>query len=155
MSEENQTQEPKIMPPELADALDRKAAAEARAAARRKAEEPANELRDALDAAALAEAVADHGEIGDAIATINTPAGRVIVKRPTAARWRSAMKDMEKTKTAELEEAAKNLVKDHLVHPLPVSRYFEIAERYPRIEADLVAMIGNLARGGARALSGE
>jgi hypothetical protein len=154
MSEENQKQEPEIMSPELAEALDRKAAAEARTAARRKAEEPANKLRDALDAAALAEAVADHGEVGDAIAVVRTGAGIVIVKRPTASRWRSAMKDMEKTKTAELEEAAKNLVKDHLVYP-KAPAYFAIAERYPRIESDLVSLIGDLARGGARALAGE
>lgn len=150
MGEQNE----EILDPEIADARERKAAAEARVAARREAEAPARKRRDELDMAALAEAVADVGEIGDAIATIATPLGRIIVRRPTEARWRQATKEMERTKPAELEEAAKNLVKDHLVHP-KTDAYFEIVARYPGIPGELVAMIGGLARGGARALAGE
>ncbi len=150
MSEESH----EILDPRIADARERKAAAEARAAARRAEEAPSKAIRDEIDAAALAEAIADRGELGDAIATIATPAGRVIVSRPTDVCWRQAMKAMEKTKPAELEEAAKNLIKDHLVYP-STDAYFEIVSRYPGVPAELVAVIGGLARGGARALSGE
>lgn len=146
--------EPEILIPEIAAARERRALAEAKSAARAAASAERDAIREELDGAALAEAIAEHGEVGDAIAFVTTKAGRVIVKRPTSARWRQASKEMESREQAKLEENAKRLVLDHLVYP-EREAYFAIADRYPALSGELIAMIGGLARGGSRALSGE
>lgn len=143
-----------ILSPELAAARERIAAAKAKIEAAAKAEADAKALREALDEAALFEAQAEHGEIGDGLATVLTGAGRVIVRRPTSARWKLVEAAAASTNKAKLEEASKALVLDHLVHP-DRAAYFALVDRYPALPGRLVEMIGLLAQGGAKALAGE
>lgn len=152
MSDEDQ----KFLSPELADALDRAAAAKAKLEAKRAASKPADELREALDEAALAEAILEHGEVGDGIAKVRTGAGLVIVRRPTESRWRRAEKELATRNDGKLEEAGKQLILDHLVLPAKDERdrYFAIVAQYPALPTTLVGLIAGLAAGGSKA-SGE
>lgn len=154
MSDEKQEEKIEFVSEKLASARERLAAAEKALAEKRAAEKLAVDEQEAIDKAALAEAELKHGDVGDGIARIGTKMGCVIVRRPTEARWRQAAKEAESRQTEKLEESAKRLVLDHLVHPTS-KEYFAIAECYPKLPGILVDMISNLAGGGARALSGE
>jgi len=147
-------QKPEIVSPAVAEARERRAAAEAELAEKRKAEKAAEDEQREIDEAALAVATLKYGELGDGIAKVGTRAGMVIVRRPTEARWQQVQRDAESRDPARLAEHGKRLILDHLVHPND-SAYFKISERYPDLPTTLIGMIHGLARGGARALSGE
>ena len=135
----------------IAAANARRDAARAKLAAKTTSEDE-TKLREAEDEAALEEARAEHGEIGDGIATVSCAAGLLIVRRPKPIERQRFLKKFATKNDAQAQEAAKAHVVECLVHPTP-ARYFTIAETYPGIPDALVVAIDRLARGGA--LAGE
>lgn len=132
----------------------RRAELEQQLAARRAAEAVTRKQIEEADELAILEASAEHGEVNDAIATISTPSGVVIVKRPTSGRWRRAEKEMQTRNEAKLEEVAKNLIVDHLVYPQR-DAYFALCERYPGLSSRIIPALHALATGNASRFSGE
>jgi hypothetical protein len=83
------------------------------------------------------------------------------VKRPSSVRWKRVLADSkprrglsEIDEDLRLEEVGKTLVADHVIHP-DRDKFFEIIGLYPALAPELLEMVKNLARGGAKALAGE
>ena len=141
----------------LAEALARKDAAEARRAARR-AETPEAALAraklEADDAEAIAAAEEQHGNLGDGIATVSTPMGVVIVKRPHHVVWKKIENEADSRNKQRQYEAVSSCIRSCLVHPAR-QQYEAIEEKYPGIRGSLLGLLGKLAAGGEVAASGE
>ena len=121
-----------ILDPVIAEARERKAAAEAKRAAQVAAGELAAKQRAALDEAALAEAIAEHGAVGDGVATASTGAGLVIVRRPVQSRWRRFERESQTKNEDRQQEIASAMISDNLVHPTK-DAYLALVERYPAL----------------------
>jgi len=144
MSGENE----KPLDPRIVAANARRDAARAKLASK-PAPDP---VREAEDEAALDEARAEYGEVGDGIASASCAAGLVIVRRPKPIERARFLKKFGTKNDASALEAQKAHVLECLVYP-ERDRYFEIAELYPGIPDALTIALDKLARGGA--LAGE
>lgn len=124
-----------------------KAAREAGEAERADARAIARAEQALLDEQALQDAIEKHGDVGEEIATVQTPLGLIIVKRASSMRFRR-FQDLEKPKTEEVLQ----LVSPCVVHPTP-AQFSVILDKYPAALMTLAGQIIALAGQGSEELA--
>lgn len=138
---------PEILDPVIAAANERRASAAAKRAAKLEAAAPETARRIALDAAALEEALAEHGEIGVGVGTCDTGLGLVVVRRPReaeAAHFRARLSKLAPRDDAGLTDASAVLVRACLLHP-PSADYHAICAAKPFLAARVCDLVLRLA----------
>jgi len=115
-----------VSAPDLAKQLAEKRAAREAAQAKAEAGDPDAQLRQAIeDEDAIAQAITEHGAIGDGIELVETTMGTLVFKRPSKAVWRR-FSDAPQTRGPDIYA----LVKPCLVHPT-WARFESIVDVYP------------------------
>jgi hypothetical protein len=102
------------------------------------------ETRKVRDLEAIQKAETEHGPVGKAIRTIETPNGVVIVKKPNMVLFRR-FQDVASAKSEDLDK----LVRPTLVHPTK-AEFDQWLEEYPGIltpVADAVCLLAGVASG--------
>ena len=104
-------------------------------AQREEASEPTEALikarRDLADEEAIEKAIAEHGKLDEKIAVIRTALGAVIVKRPSAMRFKKLQDQGADFKSIEVER----FVRPSLIYP-DVERFDQMTEDLPAIWMD-------------------
>lgn len=108
----------------------------------------------AADAKAIAKAEDEHGLIGVKIAVVETPAGAVVLKRPSQFEWKKFQDKITSNNGSLTTDELWRFTKKCLVHPT-VAELDSILEEYPGRLGEFGSAVNALATGRAKELAGK